>query len=132
MCGAVQAQKRFRERQKTKFTELTSKVEQLEARLATALVEKAKSEDRAAILEKCLELRGNLPVAASSGAAIGEVRAGQHNALQEHTLPACRCPACAEACCGWTAVQRKALLVSACASLPDSGVRHLRLQRAVA
>ena len=85
---AGQAQKRFRERQKTKFTELTSKVEQLEARLASALVEKAKSEDRASILEKCLELRGNLPVAASSGAAIGEVRAVQHECRSMLCLPA--------------------------------------------
>ena len=92
-----QAQKRFRERQKTKFTELTSKVEQLEARLASALVEKARSEDRASILEKCLELRGNLPVAASSGAAIGEVRAVQH-VVQKHALPARWCPPRARAC----------------------------------
>ncbi len=72
----AQAQKRFRERQKTKFAELTSKVEALEARLAGALADKAKSDDRAAILERCLELRGGgAPAAATAtGAAPGEVR----------------------------------------------------------
>ena len=76
MLRGPQAQKRFRERQKTKFAELTSKVEQLEARLAGVLAEKAKSEDRALILERCLELRGGLqlPAAASSSAVQSEVR----------------------------------------------------------
>ena len=65
-------------------------MEQLEARLASAMVEKAKTEDRALILEKCLELRGNLPVAASSSSAIGEVRAAQH-CVQKHLRAACWC-----------------------------------------
>jgi hypothetical protein len=51
-------------------------VEALEARLAAALAEKAKSDDRAAILERCLELRGGggaPPPPAPAGAAPCEV-----------------------------------------------------------
>lgn len=53
----LQAQRRFRERQKTKFTELTGKVEELEGRLGELLSEKARLEDRTSILEQTLELR---------------------------------------------------------------------------
>ena len=53
----IQAQRRFRERQKTKFTELTGKVEELEGRLGELLTEKVRLEDRTSILEKTLELR---------------------------------------------------------------------------
>ncbi|EIE25859.1 hypothetical protein COCSUDRAFT_40110 [Coccomyxa subellipsoidea C-169] len=51
------AQRRFRERQKTKFTELTGKVEELEGRLGELLSEKARLEDRTTILEHTLEMR---------------------------------------------------------------------------
>lgn len=83
-----QAQKRFRERQKTKFAELTSKVEQLEARLAGVMAEKAKADDRALILERCLELRGGLqpPAAASSSAVQSEVC---YILMQLHSTPCC-------------------------------------------
>jgi hypothetical protein len=53
----AQAQRRFRERQKTKFTELTGKVEELEGRLGELLSEKARLEDRTTILEHTLEMR---------------------------------------------------------------------------
>ena len=53
----AQAQRRFRERQKTKFTELTGKVEELEGRLGELLSEKVRLEDRTSILEMTLELR---------------------------------------------------------------------------
>lgn len=52
-----QAQRRFRERQKAKFTELTGKVEELEGRLSELLSEKARLEDRTSILETTLEMR---------------------------------------------------------------------------
>ena len=53
----MQAQRRFRERQKTKFTELTGKVEELEGRLEELLSEKARLEDRTSILQRTLEMR---------------------------------------------------------------------------
>lgn len=56
-CVPPQAQRRFRERQKTKFTELTSKVEELEGRLGELLSEKTRLEDRTSILEQTLEMR---------------------------------------------------------------------------
>ena len=53
----MQAQRRFRERQKTKFTELTGRVEELEGRLEELLSEKARLEDRTSILQTTLEMR---------------------------------------------------------------------------
>lgn len=53
------AQRRFRERQKTKFVELNTRVEELEGVISELLSEKTKLEDRTSFLEKALESRSS-------------------------------------------------------------------------
>jgi predicted nuclease with TOPRIM domain len=78
-----QAQRRFRERQKAKFTELTGKVEELEGRLSELLSEKARLEDRTSILEKTLEMRRG------SSLDTDEVFAGRLNSVVSSELCIC-------------------------------------------
>lgn len=54
---SLQAQRRFRERQKTKFVELNTRVEELEGVIGDLLSEKTRLEDRTSFLEKALECR---------------------------------------------------------------------------
>ncbi|CAL5218481.1 g167 [Coccomyxa viridis] len=53
------AQRRFRERQKTKFIELNTRVEELEGVIGELLSEKTRLEDRTSFLEKALECRSS-------------------------------------------------------------------------
>jgi len=62
----VQAQRRFRERQKTKFVELNIRVEELEGVISELLSEKTKLEDRTSFLEKALECRSSSETNASA------------------------------------------------------------------
>lgn len=64
--SAVQAQRRFRERQKTKFVELNIRVEELEGVISELLSEKTKLEDRTSFLEKALECRSSSETDASA------------------------------------------------------------------
>ncbi len=71
-CSLLQAQRRFRERQKTKFIELNTRVEELEGVIGELLSEKTRLEDRTSFLEKALECRssgseGNLSAMPCSG-----------------------------------------------------------------
>ena len=74
----LQAQRRFRERQKTKFIDLNTRVEELEGVIGELLSEKTRLEDRTSFLEKALECRSsssesNLSAMPCSGSQAGSL-----------------------------------------------------------